>query len=87
MEIFSDIIDKKLCESYIAKLEKILELRNNDNEYIGDKTNQVLYTFFKEDLTLSNLITLPIIDEIAIFQGLVVSRGLPDHLTGLRSHR
>ena len=39
LEIFSDIIDKKLCESYIAKLEKILELRNNDNEYIGDKTN------------------------------------------------
>lgn len=66
LEIFSDIIDKKLCESYIAKLEKILELRNNDNEYIGDKTNQVLYTFFKEDLTLSNLITLPIIDEIMI---------------------
>ena len=48
LEIFSDIIDKKLCESYIAKLEKILELRNNDNEYIGDKTNQVLYTFLKK---------------------------------------
>lgn len=66
LEIFPEIVDKNLCESYVSKLKKILDLRKNDNKYIGDKSNEVLYTFFREDLALSSLITLPLVNEIMI---------------------
>ena len=64
IEIFPDVLDKKTCKNYVSELEKILELRKTKGEYVGDQSNLVLYNFFEENLNLSSLITLPVIDKI-----------------------
>jgi ectoine hydroxylase-related dioxygenase (phytanoyl-CoA dioxygenase family) len=64
--ILKNVLSKKYCDNTILKLEKILKDRIKKNKYIGSKNTVVLYNYFIENITLSNLVYHQLVDKFLI---------------------
>jgi len=62
--IFRQVYKKKQRNFYKKILEKITKVRINKKEYIGSYNNRVLWSYFKEDRKLMDLVYIKKIDSI-----------------------
>lgn len=62
--IFSNIFSKIKTERFKKKIIKILSKRVSKNESCGSEFNQCLYNYFYEDISLLELIYIPVIDKL-----------------------
>ena len=62
--IIQNLIDIKKINLIKKKLEKVLQKRNHNNNFVGTENNQILWNYFFDDKSLLHLIKIPLVDKI-----------------------
>ena len=62
--IIQNLIDIKKINLKKKKIEKVLQKRNHNNNFVGTENNQILWNYFFDDKSLLHLIKIPLVDKI-----------------------